>query len=389
VVWTGDELVVWGGEGDADAVDTGAAYDPITETWRAIAPAPIPPRSDHIAVWMDGEMFVCCGGVDPASPNAAYDPAADSWRLLAGQPELQPVRGALGRWTGSTVVVRDGTDGRVFTYDPTNDQWFDGGAVPPVFGDEGTWAGSETWVGPQPGDSTVWDEARQRLLIYLGSVGDEQFSASAPGDTEVVAYYPASDSLAQLPSVPTRQDRPEMAVAGDLLVLGTDPFYALDVATTVENPIDDAPATIVTTDPITPSTVSGPPSHHLGQPISDLPAFEPATDVEQAIVDAVHQAFAGPYNAATRDGYEDAEELDEAFDRGLEAYPQHAEGTSAIVWEVVVLSDTEAHATFDIVDDGRAVTATTIGLIVLLDGDWQVSQYTFCELMARARLACP
>jgi hypothetical protein len=184
-----------------------------------------------------------------------------------------------------------------------------------------------------------------------------------------------------------------MVVAGDLLVVGAGPFYALDLSETVGEPIDDDPpattASTATTAPVAPTTNSGPPSHRLGDPIRELPAHQPTTDVEQAIIDAVHQAFGGEYNPATREGFEDAEELDEAFDRGLEAYPEHAEGTSAIVWDVVILSDTEAHATFDIVDDGRAVTATTIGLIVLVDGEWQVSQYTFCELMARASLACP
>src|SRR5690606_31588462 len=48
-VWTGTELLIWGGGagGDADGrtFADGAAYDPATDTWRTLAPSPLPARS--------------------------------------------------------------------------------------------------------------------------------------------------------------------------------------------------------------------------------------------------------------------------------------------------------------------------------------------------------
>jgi hypothetical protein len=245
------------------------------------------------------------------------------------------------------------------------------------------------WDGVGGSYTSVWDEARQRMILYTGAFGGdaEHDNDLTTGETQVLTYYPATDTWERLPSVPTQQYHPTMLLAGDLLVIGSGPFYALDLTTAVGEPVD-SPATISPA-PVTGPPTGGPPYLHLGEAVPDLPAFEPTTDIEQAIVDAVHQAFGGPYNAPDAAGYEDAEELQDAFDRGVEMYPEHAEGISSIVWDVVILSDTEAQAVFDIVDDGRAVTATTTGRIVLIDGDWQVSRDTLCELMTRGGIPCP
>jgi hypothetical protein len=59
------------------------------------------------------------------------------------------------------------------------------------------------------------------------------------------------------------------------------------------------------------------------------------------------------------------------------------------VYEVGMLSDTEALVVFDIFDDGLTITATTQGSVVFVDGEWVVAQATVCEIMSRARLRCP
>ncbi len=74
--WTGTELIVWGGSAYERAPlpdsgelltfrDDGAAYDPAAGTWRAVAPAPVPARSGHTAVWTGTEVIVW-GGFAPA-----------------------------------------------------------------------------------------------------------------------------------------------------------------------------------------------------------------------------------------------------------------------------------------------------------------------------------
>jgi hypothetical protein len=80
-VWTGREAIVWGGEpfstsgGTAPRHD-GSAYDPATGRWRTLPTDGAPPRSGHAAVWTGQEMLVW-GGYDggPRSDGAAFRPA--------------------------------------------------------------------------------------------------------------------------------------------------------------------------------------------------------------------------------------------------------------------------------------------------------------------------
>ena len=56
-VWTGAEMIVWGG-----GRNTGSRYDPATDTWTSMAMIGAPsPRRDHAAVWTGTEMIVWGG----------------------------------------------------------------------------------------------------------------------------------------------------------------------------------------------------------------------------------------------------------------------------------------------------------------------------------------
>src|SRR5438445_13724068 len=59
-VWTGSEMIVWGGEGNAIQLSTGGRYNPATDSWTATSrtntPAarrpPTPPcTANHLIVW--------------------------------------------------------------------------------------------------------------------------------------------------------------------------------------------------------------------------------------------------------------------------------------------------------------------------------------------------
>lgn len=150
-VWTGTELVVWGGSGAADAPDPaagdsdapelatttqsfadGAAYNPSTDRWRPLAPAPLSPRREAPAVWTGSEVVVWGGsGVGEAhhEPDGArYDPETDRWTPIAGGP-LAPGTNSLVR-----MVALDGqvliwsstyTRAQAAVYDPATDSWQD------------------------------------------------------------------------------------------------------------------------------------------------------------------------------------------------------------------------------------------------------------------------
>ena len=61
-VWTGSEMIVWGGDGESSYLNTGGRYNPGTNTWFAttITNAPFGRRL-HTAVWTVSEMIICRG----------------------------------------------------------------------------------------------------------------------------------------------------------------------------------------------------------------------------------------------------------------------------------------------------------------------------------------
>src|SRR5207248_9537832 len=63
-VWTGRQMVVWGGITIGGCLNTGGGYNRTTDTWIATSTNNAPSiRSDHTAVWTSSEMVVW-GGID-------------------------------------------------------------------------------------------------------------------------------------------------------------------------------------------------------------------------------------------------------------------------------------------------------------------------------------
>lgn len=149
MVSTGEEVLVWGGSanfagGGATPYTDGAAYDPETDHWRPIPEAPIAPRLALGGVWTGDEFIVAGGpprvGARAASPEqvlrdgAAYDPTANTWRKIAPAPI--PITEGVVRWTGNEMLVFGSlrtdfpdaqdpiiTNARAALYDPTDDTW--------------------------------------------------------------------------------------------------------------------------------------------------------------------------------------------------------------------------------------------------------------------------
>jgi N-acetylneuraminic acid mutarotase len=60
-IWTGTEMIIWGGLSVMGFQDTGARYNPNTDTWIATAPSSISERYSHTAVWIGTEMIIWGG----------------------------------------------------------------------------------------------------------------------------------------------------------------------------------------------------------------------------------------------------------------------------------------------------------------------------------------
>ncbi len=147
VVWTGHELIVWGGASikPLETYADGAAYDPGTGRWTPLPPAPesqwLYEGDRGLAVWTGREVLVWGGvtAVDPVhSPGlarpadgVAYDPARRTWRRLPALPaRLKPLAGDRWVvWTGRELltggVQEDGAGGGVLAgaYDPATNRW--------------------------------------------------------------------------------------------------------------------------------------------------------------------------------------------------------------------------------------------------------------------------
>ncbi len=131
-IWTGSEMIVWGGIGLLGPLNTGGRYDPATDTWRPISTTNAPsPRSNHTAVWTGTEMLIW-GGSDsrgPLNTGARYNPATDTWTPISTANAPSPRSGHTAIWTGSEMIIwggvgsggtRTNTGGR---YDPRTDSW--------------------------------------------------------------------------------------------------------------------------------------------------------------------------------------------------------------------------------------------------------------------------
>ena len=111
-VWTGTEMIVWGGSNSPDVLNTGGRYTPSTDTWTATSTINAPDaRIDHTAVWTGTEMIVWGGnGYCPTYFNTGgrYNPATDSWTATstANAPDGRLIHTAV--WTGSQMIVWGG-----------------------------------------------------------------------------------------------------------------------------------------------------------------------------------------------------------------------------------------------------------------------------------------
>lgn len=184
-VWTGSEMLVWGGrsrfESDAHHSD-GARYDPRADRWRPMSAENAPtPRSQMAAVWTGAEMIVWGGygnGATAWNTGARYDPRTDRWTPL-------PVEGApaarvepLFVWTGSELLVWGGITPDLKTtfrdgarYNPATNKWAPirpDDTAPAVWGSRAVWTGTEmlVWGGSHRNGDDEVNEVTRRGSAY-------------------------------------------------------------------------------------------------------------------------------------------------------------------------------------------------------------------------------
>jgi Dictyostelium (slime mold) repeat len=196
VVWTGSEMIVWGGFGEGGYRTDGARYDPVSDSWTPITNVGAPQgRTFHASLWIDDALFVW-GGLQNTTvlgDGGRYEPANDSWSAVAaaGAPGIR--LGPAAVWTGSEVMLWGGgntfdwlDDGAFF--DATASTW---SATPDVDAPRFREQASAVWTGDQAVVWGGWDGANYLKDGALLTPGDGQWQAM----TDVNAPNPRAAHL--------------------------------------------------------------------------------------------------------------------------------------------------------------------------------------------------
>lgn len=82
-VWTGTEMIIWGGFNGFGSLITGGIYNPQTDSWLSTSTGPNVPsnRSSHTAIWTGEEMIIWAGSRSNQQLNSGgrFDPITDTW----------------------------------------------------------------------------------------------------------------------------------------------------------------------------------------------------------------------------------------------------------------------------------------------------------------------
>ena len=135
------------------------------------------------------------------------------------------------------------------------------------------------------------------------------------------------------------------------------------------------------TPPTTPAPIT------LPQPSGPPPADSAAA--RKAIEAAYRAIFESAANRNNNDFLQGAPVLTNAELKQLQSGYSDITGKLQVrISDFRFLNQTSAALSFDLVLDGQPVTATTLGMAVLDNGNWKVARATFCTVITRANIAC-
>ena len=208
-VWTGDEMLIWGGSVKGTSISDGAAYNPTTDTWRTLSPFTMNNTLRPTAIWTGNEMIVL-DGFNGGNAGAAYNPTTDTWRTVAEPPGRSVAPYPQAVWTGDRAIVEleaEPPDAPIIAqYDPIADSWLTmnppsipSGARPAL-----VWTGAELlMIGGGTGPKAAWNPTTDTWRTLASTeatilnntpvwTGDAALFWNG-GDT-ALAYIPSTDS---------------------------------------------------------------------------------------------------------------------------------------------------------------------------------------------------
>jgi N-acetylneuraminic acid mutarotase len=193
-------------------------YDPVKDSWKALAPFPIA-DGGAVAAEVDGKIYVIGGGsVQPGdkvvplsarvphralATNYMYDPANNTWEARSPMPTARNhtaigvVNGkiyVLGGRVGSVFVISSNTD-VVEEYDPAADSW-----------------GYARARMPTPRSGTAFGTYGGKIFVAGGEMLDNQIVGAF---LSMEAYEPATDKWEELPPMSIPRNGPAGVVIGN------------------------------------------------------------------------------------------------------------------------------------------------------------------------------
>src|SRR5256884_512142 len=162
-VWTGSEMIVWGGFGSSGYVNTGGRYNPITDSWTVTTTTTAPDsRASHTAGCTGSEMIDWGGGhFGVFNTGGRYNPGADAWTATSTTNAPSARANHTAVWTDSEMIVWGG-------FGPLNT----GGRYSPI---TDTWAVTSTPNAPDAREfhTAVW--TGNEMIVWGGSPDDINF----------------------------------------------------------------------------------------------------------------------------------------------------------------------------------------------------------------------
>jgi hypothetical protein len=194
-VWTGQELVIWGGGADASAqYMDGGAYDPRTDAWRPLSPTPESLGDPTSVVWTGSEVLFWNARAQSPRPVGRWNPQTDTWAVDWVEAPFTSRFGEWTFWTGTQLLMWGGQG----TFPAFND----GGLYDPV---TQVWQPISQVGAPAPrsslfGSPVVW--TGHQLVVWGGAPPDWHDGRAVPPRGDGAVYDLDSDRWYPLPPAP-------------------------------------------------------------------------------------------------------------------------------------------------------------------------------------------
>jgi hypothetical protein len=167
-IWTGSKMIDWGGHTSLyGSSSNGRVYDPVTGSLGQIRSSPLKGRGEHSAVWTGSEMILWSGYFSDDcfrywyyNDGARYDPEGDAWTAITTAHAPSARKNHFACYADGKMVILGGRDA--------------GGALKTggvYYPDTDTWMATSTENAPSGVNSRNAVLAGEKVIVFGGTPG--------------------------------------------------------------------------------------------------------------------------------------------------------------------------------------------------------------------------